>query len=289
MTDDYNIMIQTEEFSNLISKVLSTLNVDKMLTDVVTGIRAYLGADRGTLFLYDKENNELYSKVLEGEELVEIRVPVNKKSLAGYTALTGKVLCIKDVYDDSELKSIDEEIHFDRKWDEKTGYRTKSILAIPVNLKSELVGVFQALNKPGGFNNDDIKKMQQLSFLLGIAINNALLHQKVNDLKILNDYIIENIDEGICILDKNKKIVLANRFLELMMGSVFSCEDIRGKNFFDIFPYLQNTELSNKIEETLETGITTLATLELMIIKIIPYLDEKGSIKNLVTIWYSSL
>jgi len=289
MMDDYNIMIQTEEFSSLISKVLSTLNVDKMLTDVVTGIRAYLGAERGTLFLYDKENNELYSKVLEGEELVEIRVPVNKKSLAGYTALTGKVLCIKDVYDESELTAIDEEIRFDRKWDEKTGYRTKSILAIPVNLKSELVGVFQALNKPGGFNNDDIKKMQQLSFLLGIAINNALLHQKVNDLKILNDYIIENIDEGICILDKDKKIVLANRFLELMMGSDFSCEDIKGKDFFGIFPYLQNTELSNKIKETLETGITTLATLELMIIKIIPYLNEKGSIKNLVTIWYSSL
>lgn len=288
--DDYNITVQkTEEFSELISKVLSTLDVDKMLTDVVAGIRSYLGADRGTLFLLDRERNELYSKVLEGEELVEIRIPVNNKSLAGYTALTGKPLCIKDAYDENELRLINEELYFDKKWDEKTGYRTKSVLVLPVRLKNEIVGVFQALNKQEGFSSRDLENMKQISFLLGIAINNALLHQTVNDLKNLNDYIIENIDEGICILDKDKKIVLVNKFLELMMGSVFSYEDIRGKNFFDIFPYLQNTELFNKIEETLETGITTLATLELMIVKIIPYLDEKGKIKNLITVWYSSL
>ena len=83
------LSLKTEKFFDILNTILSTLNIDEVLTAVVREIKAILGADRCTLFLIDKDNNELYSKVLQADNLIEIRVALTKKSLAGYSFLTG--------------------------------------------------------------------------------------------------------------------------------------------------------------------------------------------------------
>ncbi|MDA8214299.1 MAG: GAF domain-containing protein [Nitrospiraceae bacterium] len=279
------LSLKTEKFFDILNTVLSTLNIDEVLTTVVKEIKILLGADRCTLFLVDKDNNELYSKVLHADNLVEIRVPITRSSLAGYSSTTGRVLNIKDAYDEGELKSVDSGLCFDRRWDEKSGYRTRSVLAIPVKAKGEVVGVFQALNKPDGFSDPDVSMMEQLAFLLGIAVNNALSYQTIEEEKKLREYIIDDIEEGICILDTKKRIISANKFLEVMSGMRYSTDAMAGEYFFELFPNFANTQLEEKINESISYGFKMAALLEVLEVKIIPYLDEKGRVKKLILIF----
>lgn len=273
-------------FFNILNTILSTLNIDEVLTSVVNEIKILLGADRCTLFLVDKDNNELYSKVLQADNLVEIRVPITRNSLAGFSSTTGNILNIRDAYNDKELKSIDCNLCFDKRWDEKSGYRTKSVLAIPVKAKGEIVGVFQALNKPEGFSDTDVRMMEQLAFLLGIAVNNALSYQAIEEEKKLREYIIDDIEEGICIIDAKKRIISsANRFLEVMSGMRYSADNMIGHDFFEIFPQLIDTQLEEKVNEAIRDGFKKVALLEVLEVKIIPYLDEKGKVRKLILIF----
>lgn len=276
--------LKKDKFFDLLNTILSTLNIDEILTIVVREIGAILGADRCTLFLIDRDNNDLYSKVLQADNLVEIRVSLTKESLVGYTAITGNLLNIKDAYNESELKSIDNELCFDKKWDKKSGYKTKSVLVIPIPLKAKqnLVAVFEALNKPDGFSTSDVNTMEQLAYLLGIAVNNALLYQTIEEEKKLREYIIDDIEEGICILDAKKRIISVNKFLEVMSGMRYSTDAMAGKLFFELFPNFANTTLEEKVNEVILHGFKKIALLEVLEVKIIPYLDNKGRVKRLV-------
>lgn len=279
--------IETGKFFNILGTILSTLDINEILTTVVKEIRSILNADRCTLYLIDREANELYSKVLQADNLVEIRVPIMKSSLAGYAATTEKILNIVDAYDDDELKGIDAELAFNKSWDEKSGYRTKSVLVIPIPIKSgrEIIGVFQALNKPDGFSPADVSTMEQLAYLLGIAVNNALLYQTIDEEKKLREYIIDDIEEGICILDTKRRILSASRFLEVMSGMRYTIDTMTGENLFDVFPSFMGTEIEEKINDVLAKGYKMIAQLSVLEVKVIPYLDEKGKTRKLILIF----
>lgn len=276
----------TDKFFSILSTILSTLNINEILTTVVKEIRSILEADRCTLYLINDDGSELYSKVLQADNLVEIRVPITKTSLAGFAAATKEIVNIKDSYDDAELKSIDSELCFNKSWDEKSGYRTKSVLVVPIPIKSgnEIIGIFQALNKPGGFSELDVNIMRQLAYLLGIAVNNALLYQKIEEEKKLREYIIDDIEEGICILNTDKTVLSASKFLEMMSGMRYTVDTMVGINFFDLFPNFLGTELEEKVHDVLSKGYKMIAQLSVLEVKIIPYLDEKGKTRRLILI-----
>ena len=286
MTLMEHLALSTEKFFSILDTILSTLDIDKLLTTVVKEIQSIIGADRCTLYLINAEANELYSKVLQADELVEIRVPITKASLAGFAATTGRIINIQDAYNDSELKGIDAELSFDKTWDKKSGYRTMSVLVVPIPIKSvHNIGVFQALNKPGGFSGNDVEIVFQLAYLLGIALNNALLYQTIEDERRLREYIIDDIDEGICILDTKKRIISASKFLEVMSGMRYTAATMQGENFFDLFPSFSGTELEEKISDVFRDGFKKIAQLEVLQIKIIPYLSDKGVITKLILIF----
>jgi transcriptional regulator with GAF, ATPase, and Fis domain len=279
--------LETAKFFGILHTIFSTLNIDEILTRVVTEVQSILKADRCTLYLVDRERKELYSKVLQAESLMEIRVPLTKSSIAGYSAITGKIVNIKDAYDDLELKFIDRDLCFDMRWDKESGYRTKSVLAMPVPVKAEgnIIGVFQALNKVDGFSDSDVTAVKQLSYLLGIALNNALLYQTIEDERKLKEYIIDNTEEGVCILDMKKKIVSASKFLEVMSGLRCPVQRMTGEYFFELFPNFINTQIEEKMNEVLVYGFKKTVFLEVLEIKIIPYLDDKGRVKRLIVIF----
>jgi adenylate cyclase len=125
----------------------SGMNSDRPLHDLVIRARDALGADRCTLYALDPERRELVSRVALGMEEVEIRVPV-RRGIVGYVARTGHSLMLRDVYNDPR---------FDRSLDEKTGYRTKSVLAMAiVGEGRRVLGVIEAINKATGtFGRED--------------------------------------------------------------------------------------------------------------------------------------
>lgn len=147
----------------------TTLDLDELLGLILRVAAEGVNADRGTVFLLTDEKDELWSKVLSGDEKLEIRLPVGK-GIAGAVAQTGDSIRIVDAYVDDR---------FDQSWDKKSGYRTRQILCAPIrNREDEIVGVFQLLNKGDGveFTPGDEEYLAAISVHAALAIENARLH-----------------------------------------------------------------------------------------------------------------
>jgi K+-sensing histidine kinase KdpD len=154
------------------SKIInSTLDLDKLLGLILDSAIKSIEADRGTLYLVDDIKKELWSKVLQGDNMVEIRLPVGK-GLSGHVAATGEVINIPDAYSDPR---------FNPEIDKKTGYRTRNMLCMPMkNKDGKIIGVFQLLNKKAGvFDDGDVQFIDALSAHASVAIENARLAQEM--------------------------------------------------------------------------------------------------------------
>jgi HD-GYP domain-containing protein (c-di-GMP phosphodiesterase class II) len=130
-----------------------------------------LDAERCTVFVYDKEKEELWSKVASGIEGTKtLRIPANK-GLAGHVLKVGETLNIADVYNDTR---------FNREVDRKTGYVTRNLLCIPIlNRDNESIGVVQVLNKAHGpFTKSDEDLLRAIAATTGITLENAILAQE---------------------------------------------------------------------------------------------------------------
>ena len=154
-----------------LSKIARTVNaeanLDKLLMTIAEQTKLVLNADRCTVFLLDKEKNELWSKVALGMESEEIRFSADK-GFAGHVVNTGETIIIQDAYKDSR---------FNKEIDKHTGYRTYNLICMPIrNIKFEIIGVFQVLNKKDGdFTEADEEILLAIGTNAGIAIENNLL------------------------------------------------------------------------------------------------------------------
>ncbi|MBI4666693.1 MAG: GspE/PulE family protein [Nitrospinae bacterium] len=166
-----------ERLKNITHQIHSAENIDEILIHLKDSIASVFDADRITIYAVDKIRREIYSKYKVGDVPQEIRVPINKQSVAGYVAATGTTISINDAYSDLELLAIFPDLKFDRSWDQKTGYRTKQILAHPVMYEKYLMGVIQLINKKSGgpFSAQDRSGIQEIADVLGLAFYN---HQK---------------------------------------------------------------------------------------------------------------
>ncbi|MBI5021453.1 MAG: SpoIIE family protein phosphatase [Ignavibacteriales bacterium] len=163
---------EVEKLEKLIEatkNVNSTLDLDKLLKIILDTALNIVDGDRGTLYLVEEDRNELWSKLFVGKERVTIKLPIGK-GIAGYVAATGDTLNIEDAYVDPR---------FNPDVDKKTGYRTKTILCMPLKNKAgKIVGVLQLLNKrKGGFTQEDEQFLRALSIHAAIAIENARLYE----------------------------------------------------------------------------------------------------------------
>lgn len=154
------------------SKIInSTLDVDKLLGLILEAATKSIEADRGTLYLVDSIKEELWSKVLQGSNMIEIRLPMGK-GIAGYVAQTGETINITDAYKDSR---------FNPDIDRRTGYRTRSVLCMPMkNKDGKIIGVFQLFNKKdGAFGAEDEQFIDAFSAHASVAIENARMAQEM--------------------------------------------------------------------------------------------------------------
>ena len=135
---------------DITNRIHAAPNIKQILVDLKDGILNLFNAHSITIYVVDMPRKEIYSMLLVGAQVKEIRVPINNRSIAGYVANTGKTVNIADAYDAAELKLIDKELTFDVSWDKKSGFRTKQILAAPIFHNKTFMGVLQILNKKGG-------------------------------------------------------------------------------------------------------------------------------------------
>jgi len=154
--------------------ITAVTDIDVLLKVIAEETKNAIQADRCTVFLLDKEKNELWSKVALGLDSEEIRFPADK-GLAGYVVKTGEPLNIIDAYSDPR---------FNPDIDKKTGYKTKTILCMPIqNNNQEIIGAFQVLNKINGvFTHGDEDLLVAIGGSASIALENAQLFEQQKEL-----------------------------------------------------------------------------------------------------------
>ena len=137
-------------------------SLDGILEVLVEMTSNALNCDRGTLFLNDPASGELYSRVAQGDLTREIRL-LNSAGIAGSVFQSGEPALIDDAYTDERFNSS---------VDERTGYRTQTIICVPVHTMSdEIIGVMQCLNKrEGTFTAEDLSLLVDMTRQAAIAL-----------------------------------------------------------------------------------------------------------------------
>ena len=144
------------------------MHLDSLLPVIIHKTTEVMDAERSSLFIYDPDSDELWSKVAEGMDEKTIRFPAGV-GIAGDVAKTLETANIPDAYDDPR---------FNPEFDKQSNFKTKSVLCMPMTTrKGELIGVIQVLNKTdrGTFQEGDEKLLEALCIQAGVAIVRARL------------------------------------------------------------------------------------------------------------------
>ncbi len=174
---DFSMPVKSDPLVSLVKigrSITAVTDIDVLLKVIAEETKIAIQADRCTVFLLDKEKDELWSKVALGMDSKEIRFPADK-GLAGYVVKTGEPLNIPDAYNDPR---------FNPEVDKQTGYVTKTILCLPIkNNNQEIIGAFQVLNKRGGvFTKGDEDLLVAIGGSASIALENAQLFEQQKEL-----------------------------------------------------------------------------------------------------------
>jgi type II secretory ATPase GspE/PulE/Tfp pilus assembly ATPase PilB-like protein len=175
-------------------KINAARDLDDILIQLSDEIVELFSAERMTVYIVDGVKRELVSRFKSGDETAEIRIPVSKESLAGYSALTHKLVNVANAYDDKELALIDEDLRFDKSWDQKTAYRTRQVLSYPIIYQKYLMGTLALINRKGGgrFNRTDEMAVAELSKIIGVAMYNQKRMAARGGRATKFDYLLEN-------------------------------------------------------------------------------------------------
>lgn len=178
--------------------ITALTDINVLLKVIAEETKNAIQADRCTVFILDKEKNELWSKIALGMESQEIRFPADR-GLAGYVVQTGESVNIEDAYVDPR---------FNKDVDSKSGYHTKSMLCMPIkNNNQEIIGAFQVLNKLNGvFTKNDEDLLVAIGGSASIALENAQLFEQQKELykeqKDLFESFIDTLAKSIDARDK---------------------------------------------------------------------------------------
>jgi len=156
-----------------LSRVLnSTLDLPALLDQIVKAACEITTTEASSILLTDLKTGELYFEAATGTKSEEVkRVVVPPQSLAGWVAREGKVEVIDDVSRDPR---------FSRVADEQSGFRTRALIAVPLQLKGRTLGVLEVVNRKDDtpFNQEDVDVLRSLAAHAAVAIENARLFQQ---------------------------------------------------------------------------------------------------------------
>jgi putative nucleotidyltransferase with HDIG domain len=154
----------------VVQSIASPLTLSETLRVVAQQTSQLLNADRSSVWIHDAEADEIYTLAAQKLDADEIRMP-DDQGLAGHVLHTGTPINLTDAYDHSA---------FDPSHDRQTGYRTRSMLCLPLrNRQGDVLGVFQVINKQDedAFTATDEALLETLAGSAAVAIENAMLYE----------------------------------------------------------------------------------------------------------------
>jgi Nif-specific regulatory protein len=199
-------------------KMNSERDLGALLDLIAREATSLLDCERASIFLLDRERNELWSKVALGSD--EILRFDARRGIAGTAALTGNVINVKDAYSDPRFYTA---------IDDRTGYRTRNVLAVPVrNQDGAIVGSFEVLNKhQGAFTARDEESLFALASNAANAIETAQLigelRRNHDQLEQQNAHLLREVENRYSthgIIGTGQKIQQVVRLIERIRDSV---------------------------------------------------------------------
>jgi response regulator RpfG family c-di-GMP phosphodiesterase len=175
-----------EVLTTLGTELNKVKDLDILMEHILTEARRVVNADAGSIYIRDKDqlrftytqNATLQKRLPQGTKLIynTFTIPADKSSIAGYSAVTGQALNIRDVY------SFEREVpyRFDHRFDETAGYKTHSVLAVPLKtVREDVIGVLQVINaqneqgKIAPFSEEDERMMVHFASMATMALERA--------------------------------------------------------------------------------------------------------------------
>ncbi len=171
---EHAVSRQAERFQAVLeigAEISSAKQLDDLLRLVMDRLTALLGAEASTLFMLDRDKKELWSRVLKGSSLKEIRVPLDS-GIVGSVVQSGKPLLIADAYAD---------IRFNPEIDRVSGFRTRSICAAPLrHVSGRVLGVVEVLDrKVNAFGPEDLALVEAVGTQIAAVLENVLLYEEL--------------------------------------------------------------------------------------------------------------
>lgn len=168
---------QLECLTNFSAILNSSLDTQMVRERALEATCKLLDCETGSLLLVDKAKQELYWETalgVSGSELKNaFRLPIDERSIAGHVAQTGRPMLVGDVAKNP--------FHF-KKADEKTNFKTRNMVCVPVVSRGNVIGVLQAINKiNANFEAEDVALLESLSYQVAIAVENSMLYTKLKE------------------------------------------------------------------------------------------------------------
>jgi len=194
-----------ETLTELARLITSSLDLDHVLKSIVHAAVELTGSEEGSLMLIDQETGELYMRASQNfnEEFVStFRLPVTD-SLIGSVVQSGQTV----IFDDNTPQKI------------KTSYLVHSLIYLPLKLKDQIIGVLGVDNrhKRMSFSQRDIGLLNTMAEYAVIAIENARLFEEVFSERTKLETIINQIEDGVLVLDYDFRILLINRVAQSIL------------------------------------------------------------------------
>ncbi|MEO6308730.1 MAG: ATPase, T2SS/T4P/T4SS family [Nitrospiraceae bacterium] len=168
-------VVFTENVKRITDQIHAAGDLDHILLDLRKEILSIFDAEDLTIFAFDSEKKEIFSKVPHIDSVEEFRISITEQSLAGFCAKYLRPVSIADAYNIVELQGVHPSLVHDTTYDKRTGFKTKQVLTYPIVADNKyLMGVLQLLNKKSGvrFTRKDEESVAEIAKALGIAFFN---------------------------------------------------------------------------------------------------------------------
>jgi len=211
---------ELETLTQLGQSIISSLELDKIFTDVVKAAVSLTGAEEGSLMLVDDESGELYMRAalnFNDHFVRTFRLKVSD-SLAGLVVRRGEPVLL----DEHSPQKI------------STAYLVKSLVYVPLRLSERIIGVLGVDNRSSRppFKDHDLKLLEALAEYTAIAIHNAGLYADTIYQRNQLETTLTHIQDGVIVLDKERRLILVNQAAEYLFDLK---SDYVGKLFDEVF------------------------------------------------------
>ncbi|RMH66305.1 MAG: GAF domain-containing protein [Calditrichaeota bacterium] len=245
--------------------------LDPLLTYIVDKARQLLHAESASLMLHVADVNELEFRVVLGpraQNVKSFRLPVGR-GIAGWVAANKKPLLIEDAYNDPR---------FDPSFDKRSGYRTRSIVCVPMLHLKKMVGVMTLLNRKDNlpFSEEDMNTLTAFAGQAALAIENSRMLQQVLEK--------ERLDNELKVAARIQQRLIPHALPDIkgldIAASYIPCKEMSG-DFYDIIP-LKDGRYAFVVADVSGKGIPAAMLVANMQARLHAYLENQLGLRTVV-------